>query len=259
MFRSLSIAKIVVPFAFVAAMFPVGCKTKDKTTTTDVVPVSNYGSITVNMSNEVDGQKIALGAINYTNSSGNRYSVDVLKYYISYFTLIRDDNTEFNFMNHKLIDASDTSTCHFSMDSLPNGSYTSVRFYLGVDSSHNHTGLQEGDLDPLHGMIWNWFTGYIFFKHEGKFMTDTGNSFVLYHYGTDTARTIVTIPITKFQVAGDKHTLNLKFNLNALYNSPNQVDFVGNNSHQSADFSDQKWIKTLRQNFPQAFTFDKVN
>jgi hypothetical protein len=37
-----------------------------------------------------------------------------------------------------------------------------------VDSLHNCSGAQSGDLDPVKGMFWTWNSGYIFFKLEGK-------------------------------------------------------------------------------------------
>ncbi|MBC7554361.1 MAG: hypothetical protein H7257_10325 [Taibaiella sp.] len=225
-----------------------------------VVAAKTYGAITVKVSNEVDGSPVTFGAYSFTNAKGERYSINILKYYISNFTLVGEDNTETNYHNYKLIDAKDTSTCRFTLDSIPNGNYKAIKFYIGVDSLNNHTGLQEGDLDPIKQMIWGWKIGYIFFKHEGTFRNDTGGSeILLYHLGTDEALSQASITIPLITVKGNDHTLYLKFNLNDVYHKPNDVGFKRNNIHQSTDiFGDAGWLLDLRTNMPNAFTCSKV-
>ena len=240
-------------------LFFSSCRTKDNDNTVVTPEIKQYGALTVKVSNEVNRQPIVFGSYNYTNSAGNLYKIDVLKYYISNFTLIRSDSSEINFYNHKLLNASDPESCMFTFDSVANGTYKAVRFYLGIDSAHNHTGLQEGDLDPINGMIWTWRTGYVFFKHEGNFINDTGgNSILLYHYGADDGLTTVDIPTTQFEVKGNSHTLFLKFDLNTLYNAPNVINFNNNNIHQSNGLADIFWFTSIKTNFPTSFTFDKV-
>ena len=254
------LSKIPRLFLLVVPVLMFSCRTKDKDNTVVTPQVQkSYGGLTVKMSNEVAGQPVVFGSYNYTNAAGNQYKVETLRYYISNFTLIKSDNTERNFGNYKLIDAADSNKCKFTFDSVSNGTYKAIRFYLGIDSVHNHTGLQEGDLDPINGMIWTWNTGYIFFKNEGNFIDDTGGtSFLLYHYGADIGLATVDIPITEFEVKGNDHTLYLKFNLNNLYSAPNVVNFNGNNIHQAAAWSDMAWLRSLKGNFPGSFSFDKV-
>lgn len=237
----------------VCSLFIFSCNKKENTT-------SPYGKIQVNIANEVDGVPIVLDTMNYVNAAGNLYSVSLLKYYVSNFTLINDKGEETNFHNYHLVDASDSTTNIFTLDKVANGNYTAIKFYLGVDSSRNHTGNQDGDLDPIHGMIWDWNTGYIFFKHEGTFKNTNTNSNqnLMFHYGTDIALASISIPFSQFDVQSNERKLYLKFNLNDLYVSPNKINFNTDNSHQSTDFSDGKWISDMRENFANAFHFDKV-
>ena len=144
----------------------VSCKKK----TENVEPAkstSPTANVTINFANEVDGQAIELGKMQYTNAAGNMYQVDLLKYYVTNAILVKDDNTELNIGNYDLIDASDLTTCRVDAFSVPNATYTKIRFNIGVPQNRNHTGAQDGDLDPAKGMIWDWNTGYVFFKHEG--------------------------------------------------------------------------------------------
>ena len=248
---SLSIKTFALFCAIV--LFASSCK-KDDTST-----VSTYGKLQVAFSNEVDGQPINIGAMAYTNAAGNQYRVDLLKYYVTNFTLIKEDGSQRNFKNYNLIDASDVSTTSFTLDSVSNGNYTSIKFYLGVDSGRNHTGAQDGALDPINGMIWTWNTGYIFFKHEGGYKDNMGvNQSLLFHFGTDEALTSITIPVSKFEVKSDSKKLFLKFNLNKAYASPAQINFNADNNHMSSSSADRAWIGQMKSNFPNAFLFDKV-
>jgi len=247
--------KYIFIYLVISCLITTSCKKKND----NAAPISTTGKLTIKMNNEVSGQPVTFGQLIYTNASGSLYRIDLLKYYISNFTLIKDDNTENNFANYKLINAADTTTCNFSFDSVANGSYTAVRFYLGVDSARNHTGAQTGDLDPINGMIWTWNTGYMFFKHEGGFINDTGGTSPLtFHYGTDIALATVDIPVTKFDIKGDNHILYLKFDLNKLYDTPTVMTFNNSNIHESTLALDMPWIYRLKGNFPGAFSFDKV-
>lgn len=222
-------------------------------------PVSTTGSLRINVSNEVDGQPIQLGQQIYTNAAGNLYQVDLLKYYLTNVTLIKADSTEYNLHNYDLINAAIDTTCHISASGIPNGIYTRMRFYLGIDTARNHTGAQEGDLDPINGMIWTWNTGYIFFKHEGIFRTTAGSdTSLLYHYGTDNVLVTVDLPLTNLEINGNSRKVFLKFNLNQLYSNPVTVDFNNNNYHQSTSVDDRPWMSDLFGNFPQSFSIDHI-
>ena len=134
MIRFLGVAMLVTAFLF-------SCKKDD-------FVVAPFAKLKISFSNEIDGQPIVLGPLNYTNKAGNQYSVDLLKYYVTNFTLVKADGSETNFKNYALIDASDSSKFYFALDSVMNGDYTSIKFLLGVDSAHNHTLVQGGALDP---------------------------------------------------------------------------------------------------------------
>ena len=242
-----------------AALSIASCKKDSNSATTPEPQPDPYGKVAVSFANEVDGQPLQMGSTLYSNANGNQYNVSLLKYYVTNFTLVKNDGTETNFKTYKLIDGSDTTSGKFTLDSVANGTYTSVRFYLGVDSTRNHTGAQDGDLDPIHGMIWSWSTGYIFFKHEGQYKNSSGTMKpLLFHLGTDAALTSITVPVTPFEVRGNSRSLFLKFNLNSLYTSPVNMDFNVDNNHQSTASTDRRWIEQMQGNLADAFLFDKV-
>jgi hypothetical protein len=179
---------------------------------------------------------------------------------VSNFSLVRADGSEQHFKNYELIDAAKPETLSFSLDSVINGEFTAVKFMLGIDSGRNHSGAQDGDLDPVHGMLWTWNTGYIFYKHEGNYITSAGDtSTVVLHLGTDDAQTSVTVPITKLSVAGNTRKLFLGFDLNSAYTSSvSNMDFNTDNFRMSSDRDDFFWIYSMKTNLKDAFHYNKA-
>lgn len=220
-------------------------------------PVAETANVSIKFSNVVNGLPIVQGAMNYTTPAGNLYSVDLLKYYVSNVILIKEDGTQFKLNNYDLINAFDANFSTVEATSVPNGKYTSMQFSIGVDKNRNHSGAQDGDLDPQYNMIWTWSTGYIFFKHEGNFKNSSASSQPLtFHLGTDNAYSTVQIPIS-LTVEGVGKTMKVAFDLNKMYNSP-EIDFDIDNHHMSDQATDNKWIAEMVANQNDAFSFTGV-
>lgn len=217
-------------------------------------PEKDHATVTIEFKNQVDGDSLKQGQIVHTNASGNPYSIDLLKYFVTNVVLVREDGFEFKLNNYDLINAFDPAFSNVVAPEVPNGHYTSMKFMLGIDSLRNHTGAQDGDLDPVYNMIWTWSTGYIFFKHEGTFKdTSNTNQVLQFHLGTDKALSKLQIPID-LNVAGANKVMNIAFNLNKMYNSP-AIDFNVNNIHMSDKAADGPWIANMVANTNDAFSF----
>jgi len=221
---------------------------------------SPYSKVTLSFENAVDDQAIKFGAIDYVNPAGNHYSVDLLKYYVSNFAFVRGDDSVFHFQRYLLVDASDSTKWSITLDSIPNGSFKALRFYVGVDSAHNHTLSQDGALDPSHGMIWDWKTGYIFFKHEGYFKNTAGvNTPLTQHLGTDGGLVTVDIPLNGIPLDGNPANMHIRFNLNDAYRSPNKFDFNKDGFHMSSGINDVFWIKDMADNLSRSFSLHRID
>jgi hypothetical protein len=232
---------------------------KKTTTTEEPQKKANSAKVTVYFTNEVDGQSLELGQMKYTNAKGNMYQVDLLKYYICNIVFVKSDNTEVAVDNYDLVNAAEPLSGIIEAANIPNGTYTKVKFNVGVPPSRNHTGAQDGDLDPSKGMFWTWSTGYIFFKHEGKYKDNSSaTKSLVFHYATDRALASVELPVSGLVVDGTEKKLRLKFNLNKLYTTPTDIDFNVDNNHQSMSSADYPWIDNLKESFSDAFIFDKV-
>lgn len=123
------------------------------------------------------------GIIRYLDN-GQDLEFSVFKYYFTNIGLKRADGTWWNEENsYRIVDASSEDT-NITINDVPEGEYTEIRYMIGVDSLKNFSGAQEGALSPSEEMFWSWNTGYIFIKAEGISTSIAGsdNEF-RYHIG----------------------------------------------------------------------------
>jgi hypothetical protein len=229
-----------------AALF--GCRKENE------IKCKNY--VSVNFNNHIDGNEVLFDTLAYTNPAGELYSFSILKYYVSHVKLVADNGNEVELYAHELIDEANELSTFLDRVEIPEGHYSLIEFYLGVDSVHNHSGDQIGDLDPINGMIWTWNTGYIFYKHEGNFISTASGSSqpLVYHYGTDAGLVNIQIPIS-LHASNTNHTIRVDFDLNKLYGQGGVIiPFTNNNNHQSVSIDDLPWINKMKDNFSQSFS-----
>ena len=219
--------------------------------------ITSSGSITFNFINKAGNDTIKPDRFSYTNSSGNIYSVSLLKYYVTNFTFYKSDGNYINLKNYDLIDAFEPSSWKINLSALPNGTYDSLSFFVGIDSTKNFDLVQTGDLDPSYNMFWSWSTGYIFFKHEGQYIGTANDTLPLrLHYGGIKSIAIVGLPM-HFEVKGNHHDADVTFDLNALYYNPD-IDFNIDNNHQSTFSSERAWLENMRNNFTHSFSITDI-
>lgn len=130
---------------------------------------SGTGSLAVMITNVAGNQPLSLHDTWYLNENGDSFRVFEYKYYISNIMLIQENATQvLETESYRLINQADATSGTFIIAGLPEGDYTEIRFLLGVDERRNTSGAQTGALDPIHGMFWDWNTGYIMAKLEGE-------------------------------------------------------------------------------------------
>jgi len=238
---------IIILFVFTGLLFSCKKRTRPSQTT----------DVNIIMLTEVDGTNITPGLVNLINEAGNRYSIDILKYYISNIVFTREDGMKFPLNRYDLIDIEVPESRIIPVNEIPQGKYISVQLSLGIDSIRNHTGAQDGDLDPIYGMAWPWNTGYIFYKHEGRYMINDSTSGPLgFHFGTDPGYSTVTIHLN-WEITAESKSLFIAFDINKMYNDP-KIDFIDDNDHQSVLASDAHWIQAMKKNTVDAFSIDRI-
>lgn len=120
------------------------------------------------------------------------YQFDHLRYWISNVSLVSANNTALPIQNsYYLIEETKAQSVQdgdftypakkretIDLQTIPAGSYTKIRFSVGVDETYNsNLSLQAGELSQLNGMTnisWMWHTSYIFSSLKGK-NTTTNN------------------------------------------------------------------------------------
>jgi hypothetical protein len=195
----------------------------------------------------------------HTNSS-RAFTVSDFRYYISNVKAIRDDGVVQNMKNTVLL--IDPGKREYDPGSLPTGTYKAIRFVVGLDSLTNHsdpTVFAAGT--PLSiqtpSMHWDWNSGYLFMKLEGKVDTSqkaTGapDCPFFYHLGMDTVLREVDVPI-RFSVSNNSaDTVRLKFDLAVLLGC---IDMKHETSTHS--FDNPALAQRMANQWQNAFSQDK--
>ncbi|MFN3528390.1 MAG: MbnP family protein [Bacteroidia bacterium] len=142
------------------------------------------------LDHQFDNQTLSLNDAIYATTN-NTIGVSVFSYYLSNFEFKRPDGTWHKLDQYELINAHEKIVDTIVFKDLPKGSYTGMRFTLGVDSANNHADPalwpNEHPLGLLRAaaMHWSWNAGYIFLKLEGSYRKDQSPQpgYYSYHIG----------------------------------------------------------------------------
>lgn len=162
---------------------------------------------------------------NYTTALGDSIKVSELSYYLTNVSLFNENNVWVNLGNYDLVDVTDAASMNIALANVPAGTYSKIRFLIGVDSLANSTGVHEGELSPAFGMYWTWATGYVFFRMKGRC---SGNRSLTFDIGGDANLAPVEISLTNFKKAGTSFTVNTWFNVADIFVSPNNYSLNTN-------------------------------
>lgn len=154
------------------------------------------GTVAVEMSHVwgLSGAPFALNTVLIHPMTSDTMTYSTLKYYMSNFELKRSDGSWWKHPeSYFLIDASVPSSMNIALSDVPEGSYTDIRYTMGVDSVRNVSGAQTGALSTTNAMFWSWSSGYIMVKAEGTSPNAASGSFSFHLGGFSGANNIVTI------------------------------------------------------------------
>lgn len=185
------------------------------------------GSIKFAMEYVVDNNSLLFDTILYTNAAGNKYSVNHLEYFLSGFTFNKSDGSSHKSTSVFYINAQKPLTNSISIDNLPQGSYSSISFYLGLDSNTNKTNFLPNTLDNIN-MAWPdaMGGGYHFMKMEGYFLNKAGSQKDGYAMHLGRNNNLVKIDLNvPLIITDDVQTKILTMNINEWYKNPAVYDF----------------------------------
>lgn len=194
-------------------------------------------------------------------ATGDTITINLLKYYISNIVLTDETgNTWKKEDGYYLVDASDASKMRLLIDNVPSKNYTSISYLIGVDSTRNISGAQEGALSPSNDMFWDWNTGYIFVKCEGiSPQSPRENNRVFYHIGgfTGTNNGLRTnnhgFGSSKLNVRANAiPTLKIKVNAARFWHGGIKIADVSGYHMPNANSA------TMATNFAGGFSYDSI-
>lgn len=217
---------IVIP----AIIFGSSCKTKET-----VQPQPGTGSFELYFDNVVKSEDLLLNDHWYVNHVGDSFRVTKFDYYISNVSF-QGSATYTEPESYHLIRESSSSSQKFTVQNVPAGTYSSLSFFIGVDSIRNMSGAQSGALDPVNGMFWDWNTGYIMLKFEGLSPSSGAAAHqLLFHIGgfSGSANTVRKITLnfpSPVTIDNNSFQLNIQANAARPFGLPNPIDFSQLNS-----------------------------
>jgi hypothetical protein len=186
MIRFLKALALIVAFSTI-----VSCNSDDEE------PTDGSSRLVLTFDPRYQGEVLGLGD---RFSNPHNYSVEItdMKFYISDIEAIREDGSVQQLSEVELLDIRSNKRS-VSFDVSP-GSYSSIRFSLGVPVELNGTDNEDNNIaiydvnHPLsenNGMYWTWESGYRFFVLEGRFDTTITEAPTLpqlfsFHSGRDT-------------------------------------------------------------------------
>jgi hypothetical protein len=141
-------------------------------------------NVVIVLNNVVGGRDLRLDSATYTNALGQPFTISRFRYYISNIALTSRGGKTIRFPGSYLVDEEEPLSKQIVLNGVKADDYATLSFILGVDSLHNCSGAQSGDLDPAKGMFWAWNTGYVFLKLEGHSPASNSPGHILeYHVG----------------------------------------------------------------------------
>ena len=209
----------------------------------------------------------------YTTAFGEKLNFVTLNYFISNIKLIKLDGSEFivpQDSSYFLVKQADSTTKTIVLKNVPKGKYKSIGFTIGVDSVRNTLPVDKrtGALDvggAARGMYWVWNSGYIFFKLEGKTVSDVDSlrKNFQYHiggYGGYDSKTINNIKVKTFDLPvtkvakKKKPSININVDIAKFFDNITPVKVAEHRSVMWGDFS----VK-IANNYESIFSIGDIN
>jgi hypothetical protein len=130
---------------------------------------SQPGAIRISVVPSYGDQVFSLKDASFKAIDSFNLSITELKFYISKIQFLKNGEVILEEKNSfHLVDASQSNSLQIIIENKELASFDQLKFYLGIDSTTNVSGVLGGDLDPTKGMYWAWQSGYINFKLEGN-------------------------------------------------------------------------------------------
>ena len=188
--------------------------------------------VTITITHKVGADDLVFDNIQYVNPTGEEYSVETLKYFLSQIKL----GNEFVVVDPVYVDARDPNTLTIQgAFVLTQSSYNTMSLHFGIPEILNVRGTYlkapESNMEWPRAMGDGNNSGYHYMKFEGKFNSSIGLSSYATHTGpsmnTDYSIADISFSDLGITTTGKKITINLTMDLNQWYKNPNTYSFEG--------------------------------
>ena len=189
--------------------------------------INKTGKINFEISYNIDGDTLKRDTIIYTNSSGNKYSVNHFEYYLSGFTFYKNDGSSYKSDDVFYINIKKPLSNKLNIENIPTGDYKSLTYYIGLDSFKNKTNSLPNTIENIN-MAWPdaMGGGYHFIKLEGYFLDKTGTKQDGYAMHLGTNSNLIKIELNhSFQITSSTINKKLIANINEWFKNPANYDF----------------------------------
>lgn len=204
--------------------------------------------LSVEFDNIAGSSDLELNTGVYTNASGQSFSIQKLRYYVSNFIFTNVDGSVYTVPADSSYFLIKEGTVDEVALEIPEGEYNKVSFVLGVDSSRSTMDISHrtGVLDPAGeaaDMYWDSNNGYIFYNLEGTSPAATSPAHTFsYHaggfggYTSATANNLKTITldltsrVTPKVKAGKETNIHLMVDVLKAFSAASNISLATTNS-----------------------------
>lgn len=213
--RRLSRAGALATATIAAAL--LGCSSPGPDTE---VPVEPATALTLEFHHLIDDQPIALGEP-ATTRYGQEVVFDHVRYWITNVAVGRGGETFAAAGSYHLIEQTgERERLSFTLDGLPEGTYDTLIFHIGVDPTHNaEGGPTAGELARGIGMDWGDERGYLFLRTEGQFEQEGLEGEFSFHVGTNVLykRLTAALPTPLELSAGEEAKVAIEAEIDRIF------------------------------------------
>jgi hypothetical protein len=226
------------------------------------------GTLELRFTHTIDEQSIELNQLIYTNTAGNLYQLNEVKYFISNVFLLDNEGRRTAVKQDASIhyvDFSLENTLSWKIEEMPQRNYSAISFVFGLDEKDNQSNRFVNPPECNFSWPENLGGGYHYMQLNGKFRNNaeeiqnlnvhTGIGQIYYE---ETVPTVfvhnyftVTLP-HQFSINEESTTiLNLNMEIQRWFDTPNLYNF---NTFGTGIMQNQKAQELLKENGENVFS-----
>lgn len=209
---------------------------------------------------------ISFNSSDHEHTDGSHLRFEQLYYYVSNIELTNSSGIVVPIDTILYIESTSTDL-NFNIGDIPIGTYTQLRFDVGVDSALNHLDPSIYPLDhPLSfhspNNFWTWNSGYIFMRLQAVIDTSASQTIgydqnLAYHLGGDAMLRTVTLPLS-FTVLNNTDSILIGLDLIAS-ELLNGMDIKAGTDMITHTMDNMPTATKLANNIPNAFAIASVD